>query len=366
MIEEGQLVSVESLRSLLQDSLLPMDEIVYAFAYGSAVLSQQQQQQQQEAESKMIDFILVVRDSYRFHQENLAQNPEHYAWPFVMARDQARRIEWWQRHDVVKNRFFCNPGLYFNVTETFKYGVVQVEDLVRDLRDWRYLYLAGRMHKPILTLLDRQQTEDTTTTTMGIQYSQDHCNLPAAMSASLLLLSLPQNNGNNNNEHYNCLDDAILFTQIAALSFTGDPRMAAGAEDPAKVSKLVQSPGQLHRFRRLYANALDELETKGILSVSTTTTTTSQDHRTNENRKITWDTNNPLAHSVLWDKLPQRLQRLHQPADPLASARALQTTLPTIVAPAARYQSIKGLATAGFQKSWNYAMRKLSKGILKR
>lgn len=30
-----------------------------------------------------------------------------------------------------------------------KYGVVSVQTLCADLRDWRTLYLSGRMHKPV-------------------------------------------------------------------------------------------------------------------------------------------------------------------------------------------------------------------------
>jgi hypothetical protein len=44
----------------------------------------------------------------------------------------------------------------------------------------------------------------------------------------------------------------------------------------------------------------------------------------------------------------------------------LSERLARIVAPAARYQSFKGIVTAGPQKAWKYAARKLSKGLLRR
>lgn len=330
--EEGALVSAAELRSLLEDSL-PQDEIVYSFAYGSGVLSQETKLDRHSGngEKKMIDFIIGVRDAERFHRANLDLNPDHYATgPFMLATDRAARITWWQRH-AVDNRYFRNPGIYFNVTdENFKYGVVQVDDLSVDLTEWKYLYLAGRMHKPIVV---------TTTMDSKLQDQQSNSNLPAALSASLLLLKK------------SVVSDAELYAQIAALSYTGDPRMAAGAEDPEKVNKLVQSPGQMQRFADLYEDSLEDLETQGVLSAM--------------KNGVTWDAANPKAHQLLWEKLPQRLQP-ESFNTPVTAVQNLERMLPTIVAPAARYQSLKGLATAGFRRSWSYAMRKLSKGVLRR
>ena len=350
--ERGQLVSVETLRSMLEDSL-PQDDIVYAFGYGSGVLSQQQssttaKQQNDTNDSQMIDFVVVVRDSHRFHKDNLDVNPDHYAAPFWFATDRAARVTWWQRYRGLDTKYFRNPCVYFNVTDRFKYGIVQVDDLARDLSYWTYLYLAGRMQKPVVTIVDREIRSDTR---MTIQHLQDQCNLPAALSASLLLL---QNNNNNNETSTATVDDCRLYQQIASLSYSGDPRMTAGAEDPDKVSKLVQTPGQLPRFRQQYQDALKDLETTGVLSVSTETVGGSS-----AAKSLSWDSSSPTARKLLWDRLPPGLQGT-------GDNDALATTLASIVAPAARYQSMKGLATAGLRRSWSYAARKLSKGLLRR
>jgi translocator assembly and maintenance protein 41 len=59
-----------------------------------------------------------------------------------------------------------------------KYGVVDQEDLLRDLTQWESLYLAGRLHKPTLPLLS---TPD------KFASAQDQ-NLQAAVAALLLLM----------------------------------------------------------------------------------------------------------------------------------------------------------------------------------
>ena len=153
--------------------------------------------------------------------------------------------------------------------------------------------------------------------------------------------------------------------QIASLSYTGDLRMAASAfEDPHKVRKLVEGPGQLERFQRLYTKAASRLQEEGILSVD------------EEQQTWTWDAQ---ATEPLWRRLPETLQyyytyyyNFQERKGPSAadkrnmSLTALQEAMPRIVAPAARYQSLKGLATVGAGKSWSYLARKLSKGALLR
>jgi len=338
MAEEGKLVPVESLRKILKDTL-PQDEIVHAFGYGSGVLSQGSSSSIIEKDdSKMIDMIVVVRDSYKFHKANLELNRNHYSVPWLVS-DAASFATWWQRHSV-DSFLLRNPKVYFNVTDHIKYGVVQVEDLMQDLVDWKYLYLAGRMHKPTVTLVDRQYDDEAS----SIAQQQEQHNLPAALSASLLLLSP---------EGHDHIPATSIYTQIASLSYVGDFRMKTGAEDPQKIHKLVQSPGQLHRFEQLYSNAANGLQTQGMLSIS-------------GDREWSWDVTSTAARDILWKTLPLSLQQLYDSSMPQDSVKALQATLPSIVAPATRYQSFKGLVTAGPRKSFVYALRKLSKGLLRK
>jgi mitochondrial translocator assembly and maintenance protein 41 len=81
-----------------------------------------------------------------------------------------------------------------------KYGVITVRDLLTDLCDWKWLYAAGRMHKPIRTLHSNGNTELQTAT---------QSNLDSAVRASLL--QLPET-----------FDAKDLYLTIAGLSYSGD------------------------------------------------------------------------------------------------------------------------------------------------
>jgi translocator assembly and maintenance protein 41 len=84
-----------------------------------------------------------------WHAANLARNRRHYsllgaAGPSAVAAV-AERV---------------GAGVHFNAfarvdplgPARVKYGVVALPTLLRDLRDWDALYVAGRMHKPVATL----------------------------------------------------------------------------------------------------------------------------------------------------------------------------------------------------------------------
>jgi hypothetical protein len=73
--------------------------------------------------------------------------------------------------DLVKLRSVSNG------VQRIKYGVIQHSAALRDLLDWEFLYLAGRMHKPVATL----------TCCPRITEAQAQ-NQKAAVAAALLLL----------------------------------------------------------------------------------------------------------------------------------------------------------------------------------
>ena len=61
----------------------------------------------------------------------------------------------------------------------------------------------------------------------------------------------------------------LLFNSIAGLSKIEDPCNAAGAEGPGKVSKLMNSNGQLEIFLSMYKYQISRLGKVGVIGVGT-------------------------------------------------------------------------------------------------
>jgi translocator assembly and maintenance protein 41 len=310
--ETGQRIDDSELQSLV-DCFPP---VVHAFGYGSGVFSQR------DNEHGMVDLILVVDSAQEWHAWNLQQNPLHYAWlprlcgPIVCARLQN-----------------TGPGVYFHThvpleQKVIKYGAVELSKLQQDLQDWSFLYLAGRLHKPTVVITQNDI----------IMEMQQTGNLPAALAASLILLTV--NNRNNGIQEYSLGD---VYQQIAQLSYAGDFRTKVGAEDPHKVHKLVHSPGQMQRFDDLYKDSLRDMEKAGLVNVIMGT-----------ERRIEYSDS---ASPEFFRRLPPQFLR--------GDTTNLRSSLARIVALAARTQSVKGIVTAGLWRSTQYAVTKLSKGLFR-
>ena len=112
------------------------------------------------------------------------------------------------------------------LVQTIKYGVTTVDNLCADLLNWRTLYLAGRMHKPLRIIKDDARVRLT-----------QQVNLTSAVRAALL--TLPDS-----------FSETQLFERIAGISYTGDPRMMLPAENRGKVTNIVSTQGP--QFRELY------------------------------------------------------------------------------------------------------------------
>jgi mitochondrial translocator assembly and maintenance protein 41 len=443
MDQEGQLVSHHDLLQLLQETI-PLDTVVHAFGYGSGVFAQElslttptttaasssssntittSSDSGSASPPPRIDLIVIVSDAFAFHTENLRRNPQHYPPSYSSGSSSssalsASRAAWVQRHKVRLpllpiRKWLANPGLYFCVTDSMKYGIVQDDDVTRDdLVQWSYLYLAGRLHKPVVSIYNANDDDcggscdDNAMMRRRVHdfhAAQNNCNLPAALSTALLLdwSERQQESTTSTTRCRGTVTEASIYQQIASLSYRGDPRMAVAAEDPLKIQKLVWgSAGQWARFQALYRPAVQRLVEAGILSVSTSTATDTQTVANND-VEWSWDETNPLAHARLWQSVPesvrsqcgyttpttttttktltmthsnttaattntttQPLLSLSAPAS--AAAHQLSRVIPSIVAPAARYQSLKGLWTAGLGPSAAYVWRKLSKGLLRR
>lgn len=386
----GQLTSSQKLAELI-DTTFPPNELVFAFGYGSGVFSQALQEED-PSQAGMLDLILVVRDAESFHWANELQNPNHYAtWIRTLDYCQGQLAAGLQR------RFLHGQDgkVLFHVVDDgplpLKYGVIQYEDFVQDLTQWDSLYIAGRLHKPTLPIpiLSKVAEEEMYRTTL--QEAQT-TNLQAAVAAAMLLSPLPASSTTVTTNHL--LPWKNFYSQIAVLSYTGDFRMQVGGEDPHKIQKLVQAPGQLERFHALYRgsddiivdndnessslsslrdsltsgkNILKPLEQSGIISIRTD--------------GLEWDPYDISARTQLVQRLPPVAKKpLLVPSTTTSrqgssnpvhnhlaqQQESLAKVLTSIVAPAARYQSFKGLLTFGLRKSIRYASAKLSKGLFRK
>lgn len=242
----------EALRQVLWQFRAP---IRYAFAYGSGVFPQdggrppassaaataaaasgtgaihpaapEAVKTMQRGGGKMIDFIFGVSYSQHWHDLNLHQHRDHYSGLGSLGSYAVSQVQ-----DRWGAGIYFNPYVTVNGT-LIKYGVVNIDTLCRDLRDWDTLYLAGRLHKPVKILRDHPRVR-----------LSNQMNLLSAVRVALLLLP-PR------------FTEHQLYTTIAGISYRGDPRMAFASENTNKVSNIVT--GQMDYFRRLYAPLIDTL-----------------------------------------------------------------------------------------------------------
>ncbi|XP_052173728.1 uncharacterized protein LOC127789025 isoform X2 [Diospyros lotus] len=185
----------------------------------------------------MVDYILGVADPLKWHTENLKVNQDHYAsWMVQLGGPKL----------IVQIAEEIGVGVHFNPfvswkDKVFKYGVVRMDDLVRDILNWERFYLSGRLQKPVQVLVDDLDIGNV-----------NSVNLRAATSAALLL---------SPSEFY----EEDLYAKICGLSYTGDLRMLF-AEDKNKVKKIVE--GQFELFQTMYKPFLEEYATKNLLRFS--------------------------------------------------------------------------------------------------
>jgi len=204
--------------------LTPLLEVLprgveHAFAYGSGVFQHFGSKEVRKS-TKVLDYVLAVDDPVKWHTENLARNPGHYGK--LSKRIGARGIT------RIAERVGC--GVHFNPfvevdSQLHKYGVVATARLLDDLRNWREIYIAGRLHKPVKSLIVHA----------GIDKA---CNANTRAAACAALLILP--------EVFTKVD---FYKAVCSLSYKGDIRMLF-AEDKGKVDNIVN--GSLQELDSIY------------------------------------------------------------------------------------------------------------------
>ncbi|KAM4722427.1 phosphatidate cytidylyltransferase, mitochondrial [Rhinophrynus dorsalis] len=206
-------------------SYFPQD-ISLAFAYGSGVF-RQSGTPQNNVGNNMLDFVFAVDDPVTWHTMNMMQNRSHYSF-----------LKYLGPKKIASVQTNYGAGVYYNTLvpcdgRVIKYGIVSTDTLVDDLLHWKTLYIAGRLHKPVKILTQREN---------GSLHAALNSNLKSAVTAAFLML--PES-----------FSEEDLYLQIAGLSYSGDFRMIIG-EDKAKVLNIVK-PNLAH-FQKLYSNILQE------------------------------------------------------------------------------------------------------------
>lgn len=286
----------------------------------------------------MIDLIYTVDNVHRWHASNLELNPEHYSGIRLLGSNFIAKYQ-----ETLGAKVFFNTLIPITEEDiVIKYGVVSTKDLIEDLMDWSYLYLAGRLHKPVEIIR--------TASSSKIQNAIE-CNLKSAVHAALLLL--PEQ-----------FTEFELYRAISNLSYAGDFRMIFG-ENKDKVNNIVRP--QLESFRSLYLPTLKGLSS--VLHLPLETSDNSICSQDQSSKTILYH----LGHLPKW---PVRVivhkktrGRYRQDTEDILTAiskssdyqETVARCLRSIVWQSSVKQSIKNIPSAGVIKSIKYSCSKALK-----
>jgi len=301
--------------------------IRYAFAYGSGVF-EQDGYQKDDPNPPMLDFIFAVNHPAHWHSINVNQHPSHYPLHTrLLGSSFISRVQ------------EIPPGIWYNAfvrinDVNIKYGVTTLDNLCSDLLNWRSLYLAGRMHKPIRIIKDDARVRLT-----------QQVNLASALRVALLMM--PEK-----------FEERELFEKMAAISYSGDPRMWLPTENRGKVHNIVKA--QSAQFRELYRRLA-----VGLPSVDWPANSSSirQDIspavRANHLRKLPSELSNRLTSR--WERESDEAAYYLKIASDPALGDHIQSDIANIVRRPATMQSAKGLISAGPGPSMRYTAGKVRK-----
>ena len=203
------------------DFISTLPEVVDIIGYGSGVKNQEGYT---DDIKRQIDLILTVNDIYEFHKLNFKKYPNIYSNIGIKLIKHVNNIG--TDINYVSNIDYKN--------NTYKIGVINKNDLSKDLIIWDNMYMAGRCQKPISTLKIRDKLKN------EIIYNRLN-----ALKIALLL---------NNNK---TITEQELYETICSLSYIGDIRMTMHCENPDKIKNIVN--GSKIEFREIYNEVNDNL-----------------------------------------------------------------------------------------------------------
>lgn len=243
------MISNDILKSIVKSNFgVNTKNIVGIMAYGSSVIPQKNNK------GKMVDLMIIVKDSNSFHSNNLIHNPTHYS---LLAR-------------LFKTSFTSRitnitPNIYFlhsiklklsqqqnmnnestnksseELNEIYtKYGIAQLNTIQSQYHSFDNFFMMGRLQKPIKIEYNYEDNREESETFKEVI----RLNKTSALKLSLLLTIDGDSkyklltSHNYNNQEYNDLLKEI-FTNIVSLSYLGDIRFKIKGEKVTKIRDIV-------------------------------------------------------------------------------------------------------------------------------
>lgn len=305
-------------------------KLTYCIAYGSGVKKQTGYDDKSQKDA-MVDLMFSVDDPIQFHDENLKKNPHDYSFMRFLGPKLVGEFQ-----DYASG-VYCNTLIPIDEHTTIKYGVIRTSDLCDDLNHWTHIYVAGRLHKPVETLIEPTSQE------LKDGLIKNHEN---ALRAALLMLP----------KEFTYFE---LFHEIANISYHMDFRMIFG-EKKDKVKNIVEP--QQNMFLKLYAPYLKKLSASVELP----------EFSVNSDKRIQQD-KSPTAILEHLKAMPERIQvafkGMEEPIEGIAvkphHQAIVRSAIGGIIWESSIAQTLKNIPTAGLLKSIRYGARKALKTFKK-
>ncbi|VDM95442.1 unnamed protein product [Thelazia callipaeda] len=319
-------LSVIKLQQLLH--ILPLNTVEYACAYGSGAVPQGSN----GTFGKMIDLLVVTRDSSRFHQQNLEMNPRHYSSLRFLGYESISQLQ-----KEYAARVYCNTHLCFFQDQIMKYSVIDVEDLLLDLTEWRWLYVAGRLHKYVIDVINPSSKIS----------SAIEKNRWSALQAALLFLP----------DKFTLLQ---LYEELISLSYRGDFRMVFG-EDKNKIKGIaVGSKAQLNQIYIPLLKADTDVSLKNDIVEQDTSDYIFSKRILNLPLNVLWNLQKKLNKNGVQRDIEDISLSL---ARQLYGTKSVAEAIEDIVRRSAWQQTVKNALSAGVTRSIVYSFTKIIKMI---
>eukprot|EP01132_Coremiostelium_polycephalum_P005666 gene5666-7052_t len=282
----------------------------------------------------MIDMVFAVEDTVKWHTENLKLNFKDYSF---IGYGGPKIVSHIQRTGA---KIYYNTLLEYNGIK-YKYGVIDYKDLIDDLKNWKSLYVSGRMQKPVLELPNGSDIASKEIKEINCKFNLNH-----AVGSAILML--PSN-----------FTEYDLYHKICSISYLGDIRMKGG-ENPNKIHNLIVN--NFESFRKIYLPIIDD-QFYGKVSIDRS----DEKQYLFQSSKLSsdiFDISLRLPFELRSQLIGTLRQNMRTPQDEPKLIEVIsndvENEIRKIVSSSSTFQSFKGIITAGLVKSIRYVAQKLN------